>query len=122
MNPSHPREVVGLHHKANPDLARRAVEVAYDYFPAWSETPANARIQMLVRAAEVIRRRKMEFDAWLVHEAGKCWPEAEADVSEAIDFCEYYARQMMRFAIPIRWCNCRARRTRWCTCRWASAS
>jgi 1-pyrroline-5-carboxylate dehydrogenase len=100
VNPSHPTEVVGLHHKATPDLARRAVEVAYDYFPAWSDTPANARIEMLVRAAEIIRRRKMEFDAWLVHEAGKSWPEAEADVSEAIDFCEYYARQMMRFAHP----------------------
>ena len=42
----------------------------------------------------------MEFDAWLVYEAGKTWPEAEADVSEAIDFCEYYAREMQRLAAP----------------------
>ena len=55
---------------------------------------------MLLRAAAVIRSRKYEFDAWLVYEAGKTWPEADADVSEAIDFCEYYARQMLRLARP----------------------
>ena len=55
---------------------------------------------MLLNAAAIIRRRKLEFDAWLVYEAGKTWPEAEADVSEAIDFCEYYAREMQRLAGP----------------------
>ena len=58
------------------------------------------RVDLLVRAAALIRERKFEFDAWLVVEAGKTWPEAEADVSEAIDFCEYYARQMQRLASP----------------------
>ncbi len=55
---------------------------------------------MLLEAARILRARKMEFDAWLVYEAGKTWPEAEADVSEAIDFCEYYAREMLRLAGP----------------------
>src|ERR1700694_2263563 len=55
---------------------------------------------MLLRASAGIRRRKMEFDAWLVTEAGKTWPEADADVSEAIDFCEYYARLAMKLAHP----------------------
>jgi 1-pyrroline-5-carboxylate dehydrogenase len=50
--------------------------------------------------ADIIRERKFEFDAWLVYEAGKTWPEAEADVCEAIDFCEYYARQMLKYASP----------------------
>ncbi len=54
----------------------------------------------LIRAATLLRERKFEFDAWLVVEAGKTWPEAEAEVAEAIDFCEYYARQMVRFASP----------------------
>ncbi len=53
-----------------------------------------------MRAAALIRERKLEFDSWLVVEAGKTWPEAEADVCEAIDFCEYYARQMQRLAFP----------------------
>src|SRR5579884_1783551 len=99
-NPSRPAEVIGVHHRATPELARRAVESAHQYFPVWASTPARARVEMLVRAADIIRRRKFEFDAWLVYEAGKTWPEAEADVCEAIDFCEYYARQMLKYASP----------------------
>ena len=60
---------------------------------------SSARV-LLTGAAALIRERKFEFDAWLVVEAGKTWPEAEAEVGEAIDFCEYYARQMVRFAAP----------------------
>jgi len=100
LNPSHPAQVVGVHEKATADLANRAVEEAYLFFPEWSRTPAVERVAMLLRAASVLRARKMEFDAWLVHEAGKTWIEAEADVSEAIDFCEYYAREMLRLSAP----------------------
>jgi 1-pyrroline-5-carboxylate dehydrogenase len=100
VNPSHPSQIVGVHHKATADLARRAVEAAHEYFPTWADTPARARIEMIVRTAAIIRERKFEFDAWLVYEAGKTWPEADADVSEAIDFCEYYARQMLKYASP----------------------
>jgi 1-pyrroline-5-carboxylate dehydrogenase len=100
VNPSNPQEVVGVHHKATPELANRAVESAYAEFPEWSRTPAEERVRMLLDAARILRRRKYEFDAWLVLEAGKTWPEAEADVSEAIDFCEYYAREMDRLSGP----------------------
>ena len=100
LNPSKPSEVVGIHHKATVELANEAVESAYNYFAEWSATTPEARVEMLLRAAAIIRKRKYEFDAWLVYEAGKTWPEAEADVSEAIDFCEYYARQMLRLAKP----------------------
>ncbi len=100
LNPSRPSEVVGIHNKATADLAREAVESAYDYFPQWSAVPAETRAETLLRAVALIRKRKFEFDAWLVYEAGKTWPEAEADVCEAIDFCEYYARQMVRLAKP----------------------
>jgi 1-pyrroline-5-carboxylate dehydrogenase len=102
VNPSNPREAVGIHHRATPELAASAVEAAHAYFPQWSRTPAAERVRMLLEAARVLRDRKMEFDAWLVLEAGKTWPEAEADVSEAIDFCEYYAREMLRMADPPR--------------------
>src|SRR5579863_9844358 len=100
LNPSRPSEVVGRHNKANAELATRAIEDAHAYFPEWARTPADHRAELVLRAAALIRERKFEFDAWLVTEAGKTWPEAEADVSEAIDFCEYYARQMLRFASP----------------------
>ncbi|HUB32002.1 MAG TPA: L-glutamate gamma-semialdehyde dehydrogenase [Bryobacteraceae bacterium] len=100
VNPSSPDEVVGIHHKANRELAARAIENAYAFFPEWSRTPAGERVRMLLEAARILRARKFEFDAWLVYESGKTWPEAEADVSEAVDFCEYYAREMMRLAGP----------------------
>jgi len=100
LNPSKPNEVVGVHNKATAALAREAVEAAHAYFPQWAAVPAETRAGILLRAAELFRQRKLEFDAWLVYEAGKTWPEADADVSEAIDFCEYYARQMLRLAKP----------------------
>ena len=102
VNPSNPQEIVGIHHKATAELADRAVE---DGVPIssreWSRTPAGgARPACCCDAARILRERKLEFDAWLVYEAGKTWPEAEADVAEAIDFCEYYAREMLRLARP----------------------
>jgi len=100
VNPARPSEVVGVHQKATLELAKQAVETAYRNFPVWSKTPAEARIRKLLRAAELIRERRFEFNAWLVFEAGKTWPEAEAEVAEAIDFCEYYAREMARLAGP----------------------
>jgi 1-pyrroline-5-carboxylate dehydrogenase len=99
-NPSHPLEVVGRPHKATTALAALAVEDAHAYFQEWRRTSPESRADLLMRAAAMLRERKFEFDAWLVVEAGKTWPEAEAEVAEAIDFCEYYAREMLRFADP----------------------
>ena len=100
VNPSRPAEVVGRHHKASAELANRAIEDAHAYAAVWGRTSAVDRARLLTGAAALLRARKFEFDAWLVLEAGKTWPEAEAEVGEAIDFCEYYARQMVRFASP----------------------
>ena len=100
VNPSRTSEVVGVHHRANTELAKRAVESAYSYFGQWSRTPAEDRVRMLLDAARILRKRKLEFDAWMVFEAGKTWIEAEAEIAEAIDFCEYYAREMERLAGP----------------------
>jgi 1-pyrroline-5-carboxylate dehydrogenase len=100
LNPSRPSEIVGIHQKGSEQDARDAIEAAYAYFPTWSEVPIEERVGLLLRLAQVLRERKYEFDAWLVLEAGKTWAEAEADVSEAIDFCEYYVRQALKLAHP----------------------
>ena len=100
INPSHPSEVVGIHSKATAAMAIEAVEDSFAFFSQWGRTPVERRVELAVQAAEIIRRRKYEFDAWLVYEAGKSWREAEADVCEAIDFIEYYARQMLRWHSP----------------------
>lgn len=99
-NPSHSAQLVGVHQKATPEQANRAVEAAFAYFPKWAAVAPEERARILFRAADLILARKSEFNAWLVVESGKNWLEAEADTAEAIDFCNYYARQMLRLAEP----------------------
>ncbi|HEX4748211.1 MAG TPA: L-glutamate gamma-semialdehyde dehydrogenase [Bryobacteraceae bacterium] len=100
LNPSKPSEVIGVHQKGTEQDARDAVERAHEYFPTWAAVDAEERAEMLLRTAAIFRERKFEFDAWLVFEAGKTWAEAEAEIAEAIDFCEYYARHAMKLANP----------------------
>nr|WP_290666192.1 L-glutamate gamma-semialdehyde dehydrogenase [Ardenticatena sp.] len=95
LNPSHPDQVVGRVSAATADHAARAVEVAYEAFQTWRKTPAEERAAILLKAAQLMRERKHEFSAWMIYEVGKSWPEADADTAEAIDFLEYYARQML---------------------------
>ena len=93
---------VGRFPKCGSDLAEPAVATARAAFAGWSETPAAERAAVLVRAADQMRRRKFELAAWEVYECGKPWREADGDVAEAIDFCEFYAREMIRLAEPRR--------------------
>ncbi|TMJ08856.1 MAG: aldehyde dehydrogenase family protein, partial [Bacillati bacterium ANGP1] len=60
--------------------------------------PAEERAALLMRAADNLRRRRLEAAAWMVFEVGKNWAEADGDVAEAIDFAEYYAREILRYA------------------------
>src|SRR6185369_14836817 len=66
VNPSNPKEVVGVHHKATAELANRAVESAYTAFARWSRVPAEERVRLLLDASRILRSRKLEFDSWLV--------------------------------------------------------
>jgi 1-pyrroline-5-carboxylate dehydrogenase len=100
VNPSKPSEIVGVHQKGSEQDARDAVEAAHAYLQTWGDVPFEQRADYLVKIASIIRERKLEFDAWLVLEAGKTWAEAEADVAESIDFCEYYARLALKLAKP----------------------
>jgi 1-pyrroline-5-carboxylate dehydrogenase len=99
-NPSKSSELVGTHQKATAEQANRAIESAHEYFAEYSAIPPEQRAEMLFAAARILQRRKSEFNAWLILESGKNWNEAEADTAEAIDFCDYYARQMLRYASP----------------------
>ncbi|MFC2948031.1 L-glutamate gamma-semialdehyde dehydrogenase [Virgibacillus sediminis] len=95
INPANKEEVVGTVSKANQEIAEKAIQTAYEAFQAWKFTSAIDRANILMRAAQIVRRRKHEFSALLIKEAGKPWKEADADTAEAIDFMEYYARQMI---------------------------
>lgn len=101
-NPSHCRQIVGRVAQARQEDALRAIAAAEAAFPAWRDTPAEQRAEFLRRIAAGIRARRWELAAWAVVECGKPWREADADIAEAIDFCEYYAREMLRLAQPRR--------------------
>jgi 1-pyrroline-5-carboxylate dehydrogenase len=101
FNPSQKDQVVGVFSKATPELADRAIAAADAAFKTWSRTPGSKRVEIVLRAAKLLRERKYQYAAWLVYEVGKSWAEADADVAEAIDFCEFYAREMLRLEKPL---------------------
>ena len=94
-NPAQKNEIVGVVSKVNKELAEKTMGAALSAFQSWKNWLPEARAKILFKAAAILRRRKHEFSAYLVKEAGKPWKEADADTAEAIDFIEYYGRQMM---------------------------
>jgi len=98
INPANRTQLVGRFNKATKELANRAVEEAYKAFQTWRNTPAQDRAALLFRVAEIMRERRHELSAWMIYEVAKTWPEADGDTAEAIDFCEFYAREMLRYA------------------------
>ncbi len=98
LNPSHCKQIVGRCGKATTEHAQQAIAAAKAAFPAWRDTEPALRAECLFRAASILRRRRFELAAWEVYESAKPWREADADVAEAIDFCEYYGREMLRLA------------------------
>src|SRR5271155_126753 len=97
-NPSRPSQVIGVFQKANAEQAAQAVEAAYAAFATWKRVPAEKRVEIIFRAAQIFRERKFEVSALICYEVGKSWIEADADTAETIDFCEFYAREMLRLA------------------------
>jgi len=98
LNPARKSEVVGRFQKATVEQARAAVERANEVFQTWSRTLPQERADLLFRVASLLRERRHYYSAWMVHEVAKSWPEADGDTAEAIDFCEFYAREMLRYA------------------------
>ena len=98
INPARPSQIVGVHQKADAAQVETAVSAALRAFESWSRTPVEERVSLLLGAAAILRKRKFEFMAWLTYEVGKNWAEADADVGEAIDFLEFYAREALRLA------------------------
>jgi 1-pyrroline-5-carboxylate dehydrogenase len=100
INPARTGQVIGVVSQADTDLAEKAIQTAARTFETWKYTDPNERARYLYRAAAIMRRRKHEFSAWLTFEAGKTRAEADADTAEAIDFMEFYAREMQRLSAP----------------------
>jgi 1-pyrroline-5-carboxylate dehydrogenase len=97
-NPSKKDEVVASFYKGTADLANLAIETANKKYETWKDVPAEDRAKILFKAADITRKRKFEINAWMVLEAGKNYVEADADTAEAIDFLDFYGREMLRYA------------------------
>src|SRR5271157_4491760 len=95
-NPSRPSEVIGVFQDAAKEQAIEAIEAANKYFDVWKKVPVQQRVKCLFKTAAILRARKFELEALVCYEVGKTWFEADADIAEAIDFCEFYAREMLR--------------------------
>ncbi|MDQ1373963.1 MAG: RHH-type transcriptional regulator, proline utilization regulon repressor / proline dehydrogenase, partial [Actinomycetota bacterium] len=96
VDPARPDVVVATSASCGRPEVDAAVAAANRAWPAWQRTPAHERAAVLFRAGEWLRARRDQVAALEVFEAGKPWREADADVCEAIDFCEYYGREMLR--------------------------
>ncbi len=101
-SPSRKTQVVGHAGKATAEMADQAIAAASAAFPAWRDTPVEKRAECLHAAAAIMRRRRFELAAWQVFECAKQWREADADIAEGIDFCEFYAHEMVRLSNPRR--------------------
>lgn len=105
FNPANKAEIVGVFSEVDTDttLVERAIDAATGAFKLWRNVPPAERAEYLFRMADIIRRRKHEFSAWMVFEVAKTWAEADGDTAEAIDFLEFYGREMLRWSetLPI---------------------
>ncbi len=96
LNPSNFQEVIGTVGLISIEQAEQAMQAAKAAFPGWRQTPVKQRAGILRQAADLMEQRRAELAAWIVLEVGKPVKEADAEVTEAIDFCRYYAEEMER--------------------------
>ncbi len=97
-NPSEKTKIVGTFAKAGTAEVDLAIKSALAAFEKWKRVSPTERAIVLLKASKLLKKRKYQVNAWMVHETGKSWLEAEADTSEAIDFLEFYAREMIRWS------------------------
>lgn len=104
-NPANKTEVIGVFSEVDDDtsLVAKAIDAATEAFKSWRKVPAAERAEYAFKIADVMRKRKHELSAWMVVEVAKTWAEADGDTAEAIDFMEYYGREMLRWSqeLPI---------------------
>jgi RHH-type proline utilization regulon transcriptional repressor/proline dehydrogenase/delta 1-pyrroline-5-carboxylate dehydrogenase len=102
INPSQPEQVIATFPTVAPDEIGPLVRDAQEHMASWRRVPAHTRADFLFRTATLMRNQHAELAAWEILETGKPWREADADVAEAIDFLEFYGREMCRLSQPQR--------------------
>lgn len=98
LNPSQTDQILGEIGQGQSTHAEQAIQACNAAFPSWKATPPEKRCEIIHRAANLMAARREELNAWVCLESGKIIPQADPEVSEAIDFCRYYAYEMARLA------------------------
>ena len=97
LNPANLDELIGVFQKSGKDDAEKAMQAALTAFESWKKVPMEKRAEFLFKAANVMRERRLEINAWMISEVGKNYLEADADTCEAIDFLDFYGREALRY-------------------------
>src|SRR5579862_5837127 len=98
LNPAKPSEVVGVFATAGAAEVEPAMQAALKAFETWKYSSVEERTNFLFRVSHLLRERKFELMAWMIFEVGKNWPEADGDIAELIDFCDFYALEALRLS------------------------
>lgn len=98
LNPANVDEKVGIFQKGGREDAENAMQSALKAFETWKNVPAKERASYLFKAAKIMKKRRLEINAWMISEVGKNYLEADADTCEAIDFLEFYGREAIRYS------------------------
>jgi succinate-semialdehyde dehydrogenase / glutarate-semialdehyde dehydrogenase len=78
------------------DETNAAITAAHEAFPAWSETPAQQRAKLLLKAAESMTARREELATILTKENGKPLTDARSEIDQAISFFVWNAEEARR--------------------------
>ncbi len=92
--PANHDTVLGTFQRATPEDVDRAVAAAKAAYPAWSKRPWQERVEIIRKAADLIRERKYVLSAYLIFETGKSRTEAIGEIEEGADLLTEYARQV----------------------------
>lgn len=91
-----PTKKIGSVSLANVELCKHAVEALSQAYPRWRNTAVEERAEILFRTAAIFEQRRNDLVSLMVLEEGKQWSEADADLAEAVDFCNYYALEALK--------------------------
>lgn len=91
FDPSRPHQVVAICSQASVEQIHRAVDCAKQDKHGWCSLDAESRGKILRNAANELRKARGHLMASAILEGGKILAESDPEVSEAIDFFEYYS-------------------------------
>lgn len=98
VNPNDPDQILAKVARAGENEMDQAVRAAGECCESWAATKPEKRCQILLKAGSIIREKRFDLAAMAVLEAGITWNHAQAEVNRAVDFLEFYEREMIHLS------------------------